>query len=83
MKLIYFAWVREKAGRSNEQIALPGDVGTVGELIAWQVGRDKKMAAAFADPGVIRVAVNQEHVQLDHPVSDSDEIAFFPPVTGG
>ncbi len=83
MKLIYFAWVREKAGKSNEDIALPEGVITVGDLIAWLSDRDDKMAAAFSDSSVIRAAVNQEHVGLDHVLDDDDEVAFFPPVTGG
>jgi len=83
MKLIYFAWVREKAGKSNEEMPLPEGVKTVGELIDWLAGQDDKMAAAFSDPSVIRAAVNQEHVPMDHELGENDEIAFFPPVTGG
>ena len=83
MKLIYFAWVREKVGKSKEDIPLPDGVTTVGELITWLGNRDEKMAAAFSDPSVIRAAVNQEHVQPNHVLSDDDEVAFFPPVTGG
>lgn len=83
MKLIYFAWVREKAGKSNEEIALPEGVATVRDLISWLSGRDDKMAAAFSDSSVIRAAVNQEHVALDHELGENDEVAFFPPVTGG
>jgi len=83
MKLIYFAWVREKAGKSKEDVPLPVGVTTVRDLIVWLKDRDDKMAEAFADQSVIRVAVNQEHVQLDHAIGDGDEIAFFPPVTGG
>jgi len=83
MKLIYFAWVREKAGRSNEEVPLPDGVTTVQGLIGWLKDRDDKMAEAFGDISVIRVAVNQEHVGLDHTLGEDDEIAFFPPVTGG
>ena len=83
MKLIYFAWVREKAGKSSEEITRPDGVTTVGQLIDWLSARDEKMSAAFSDPSVIRAAVNQEHVHLDHVLGEDDEIAFFPPVTGG
>ena len=83
MKLIYFAWVREKTGRSKEEIPLPDGVVTVRDLIDWLKGRDEKMAAAFGDISVIRVAVNQDHVSFDHDVGENDEVAFFPPVTGG
>lgn len=83
MKLVYFAWVREKAGRSNEDIALPDGITTVGQLLTWQAARGGEMATAFADPSLIRVAVNQQHAKPDQAVADGDEIAFFPPVTGG
>ena len=83
MKILYFAWVREKAGVSSEDVTPPGDVGTVGDLMAWLGARGGGYAEAFGDAGMVRVAVNQAHVNLDHPVSAQDEVAFFPPVTGG
>lgn len=83
MKILYFAWFREKAGIASEDVRPPDSVRTVGDLVAWLKGRDPGRAAAFADPAVVRVAVNQEYVKLDHPVKAGDEIAFFPPVTGG
>jgi molybdopterin synthase sulfur carrier subunit len=83
MKLLYFAWVKEKAGVSHEDVIPPGGVATVADLIQWQIGRGDGYAEAFADEAMIRVAVNQEYVGFDHPVAIGDEIAFFPPVTGG
>lgn len=83
MKVLYFAWLREKAGVTSEELDPPADVSTVGDLIRWQRQRGPEFAAAFADANLVRVAVNQEHVQLDHPLRPGDEIAFFPPVTGG
>ncbi|MBO6946442.1 MAG: molybdopterin converting factor subunit 1 [Rhodospirillales bacterium] len=83
MKLLYFAWVREHVGTPSEEIALPDGVATVGDLIAWLAGRGDGYAAAFADTALVRAAVNQEHVDPLHPVRDGDEVAFFPPVTGG
>jgi sulfur-carrier protein len=83
MKVLYFAWLREKAGVASEDVDAPADVATVADLIRWQRGRGPELAAAFADEALVRVAVNQEHVPLDHPVRPGDEIAFFPPVTGG
>ena len=83
MKIIYFAWIREKTGVGEEDLALPGGVADVGALIAWIAARGNGFAEAFNDPALVRVAVNQEHVTLDHPVGDGDEVAFFPPVTGG
>ena len=83
MKLLYFAWLRERAGRSEETVTVPAGVTTVGALIEWLKGRGEGYRAAFANPALVRVAVNQEYVKLDHPVRGGDEVAFFPPVTGG
>lgn len=83
MKILYFAWVREKIGRGEEDIELPPGVTTVAGLIDWLCARGDGAATAFADLSVIRVAVNHEHVGVDHPVTTKDEVAFFPPVTGG
>jgi len=83
MKILYFAWMRQRIGASVETIDLPGDVNTVDGLIDWLIGRGDNYANAFTKREVIRAAVNQEYVRFDHPVGDGDEIAFFPPVTGG
>ena len=83
MKLLYFAWVRERTGISAEEIPLPDGVANVGELIEWQRSRGDGYADAFEDGNLVRVAVNQAHVEIDHKISDGDEVAFFPPVTGG
>lgn len=83
MQLVYFASVRETLGRSEENYDLPEGVQTVQELIAHMRTRGDEFAIAFENTLMLRVAVNQMHVQPDHPVSNSDEIAFFPPVTGG
>jgi len=83
MKLLYFAWVKEKTGTSNEEYALPDGVTSVAELIDVLKERNSGYSEAFSDHSVIRVAVNQEYVTLEHAVAEGDEIAFFPPVTGG
>ena len=83
MKILYFAWMRQRIGSSAETVDLPGDVTTVNDLVDWLVGRGENYGQAFAKREVIRAAVNQEYVRFDHPVSNEDEIAFFPPVTGG
>ena len=83
MKILYFAWLKEKTGVGEEDLALPDGIDDVHGLIAWLKGRGEGYAAAFADEAVVRVAVNHEHVELDHGVADGDEVAFFPPVTGG
>lgn len=83
LKLLYFAWLREKAGVGEETVDAPQGVATVGELVDWLVSRGGGFAEAFTDRKVVRVAVNQEYVSFDHHVAAGDEIAFFPPVTGG
>jgi molybdopterin synthase sulfur carrier subunit len=83
MKILYFAWMRQRIGASNEDIDLPDSVSTVDGLVDWLIARGDGYEQAFAKREVIRAAVNQEYVQFDHPVANSDEIAFFPPVTGG
>lgn len=83
MKLLYFAWLREKAGTASETVTLPDGVATVRGLVEWLGSRDAWARAAFADLSAIRVAVNQEYVGWDHAVAPGDEVAFFPPVTGG
>jgi molybdopterin synthase sulfur carrier subunit len=83
MKILYFAWVRQRVGKGEETIILPDEVTTVARLIDWLKARDETYANAFADLRVIRAAVNQELVPLDASLSGASEIAFFPPVTGG
>lgn len=83
VKLLYFAWVREKTGIGQETVELPDGVNTVGELIAWLKGRGPEFESAFEQAEVIRAAVDHSHVTHDTRVADAREIAFFPPVTGG
>lgn len=83
MKLVYFAWVRDKIGQAEETLTPPADVATVGDLVAWLATTSPGHAAALADMSVVRCAVNQEYVDLSHPLAAGDEVAFFPPVTGG
>ena len=83
MKLVYFAWVRERVGKTDEEIALPADVTTVGELMDWLAGRGEEYAYAFENDAVVRAAIDRRHVRPDAAISGAREIAFFPPMTGG
>ncbi len=83
MKLIYFAWVRERVGKTEEQIYPPAGVATVGELMAWLARRGEEYAHAFDNPKVIRAAIDRSHVRADAKIEGAAEIAFFPPMTGG
>jgi len=83
VNLLYFAWVRQKIGKSEETFDLPDDIKTVHALAEHLRARGEGYGDAFADIARLRVAVNQEHVSFDTAVSPNDEVAFFPPVTGG
>ena len=83
MRLLYFAWVRERVGKAEEQIDPPAGVATVGELMAWLARRDEQYAYAFENPKVIRAAIDRSHVKPQTPIKGAGEIAFFPPMTGG
>ncbi len=83
MKVLYFAWLRSKTGIGEETVEPPPGINTVGQLIEHLKTLSAGHAAAFETMSVVRVAVNQDYVGLDAPVKSGDEIAFFPPVTGG
>lgn len=83
MKLLYFAWLKQKTGIGEEDITLPEDVTTLGALVDWLKTRGPGYGEALADLSVVRFAVNQDFARLDHPLTDADEVALFPPVTGG
>ena len=81
--LLYFAGLREALGCSREHVALPGGAATVAALIDWLRDRDPKWSSAFGPDKRFRVAVNQDMADLATPLKPGDEVAFFPPVTGG
>ncbi len=83
MRLLYFAWLRTKIGIAEERVEPPAEVTDVASLLRWLQGRGSGFADALRDLSVVRVAVNQEYVAPAHPVRASDEVALFPPVTGG
>jgi molybdopterin synthase sulfur carrier subunit len=83
LKLIYFAWVRERVGLAEETVVPPEHVGTVAELVGWLKTRGEGYQAAFADPAVVRAAIDRLHVKPDAALLGAREVAFFPPMTGG
>jgi molybdopterin synthase sulfur carrier subunit len=83
MKLRYFAWVRERVGKAEEELDVPASVTTVEQLIAWLSARDEAYAHAFDNPKVIRAAIDHTHVKPSASIAQAREIAFFPPMTGG
>ena len=83
MKALYFAWVRERIGKAEEEIAPPANINTVAELMAWLSGQGENYAAAFAHIKTMRAALDRTHVKHDALIRNAREIAFFPPMTGG
>jgi sulfur-carrier protein len=83
MRVLYFAWVKEKAGIAAEEIDPPANIETVAELMDWLKTRGPEFANAFERAEVIRAAIDQSHVRHDARIEGAREIAFFPPVTGG
>lgn len=83
MKLLYFAWLRSRIGLAEEDVSPPAEIRTVGDLLGWLSLRSEGHGAALKDLAIVRVAVNQEFARADHPVKAGDEVALFPPVTGG
>jgi len=83
MKALYFASVRERVGKAEEELAPPAEVSTVGDLIQWLATRGEGYALAFAEGVKVRAALDKAHARADAPLGGAREIAFFPPMTGG
>ncbi|HYP58271.1 MAG TPA: molybdopterin converting factor subunit 1 [Beijerinckia sp.] len=83
MKALYFAWVRERIGKAEEEITPPQGVKTVADLIGWLSGQGEGYALAFENNKTIRAALDRAHVKHDAAIENAREIAFFPPMTGG
>mgnify|MGYP000350743023 CR=1 FL=1 len=83
LKILYFAWVREKTGCAAEDVDVPESVATVSDLVTWLKSRGPEYEAAFARGDVIRAAIDQTHARPGATIAGAREVAFFPPVTGG
>ena len=83
MKILYFAWLRQRTGTGEEDISLPDGVRDVAGLIEWLKGRGPEYSEALSDTSAIRVAVNQEFATLETALDGNEEVAMFPPMTGG
>lgn len=83
MKLVYFAWVRERIGRESETVDPPADIGTIADLVRWLKTRGEEYAHAFENESVVRAAIDRRHVKPGAAIGGATEIAFFPPMTGG
>lgn len=83
MKILYFAWVRERIGHESEDVQPPETVRTVADLAGWLATRGEGYAHAFENPRVVRAAIDRVHAKPDTLLGGAREIAFFPPMTGG
>ena len=83
LTLLYFAWVRERIGLSEEVVTVPPGIATVADLVGWLAARGGGYAEALAEPERLRAAVDQNFVGLDAALGRAREVAIFPPVTGG
>ena len=83
LKVLYFAWIRERIGKAEEELELPASVVTASDLIEWLRGKGEEYALAFGNPKVVRVALDKIHVQPGTKLGGAHEVAFFPPMTGG
>ena len=83
MIIKYFSWIKEHIGKSEEQITIPSDIINVDQLINYLNERDTKYNLLFEKKELIKIAVNKTYSSFDTNISNNDEIAFFPPVTGG
>lgn len=83
IRVLYFSWIRERVGMEDEMLVLPDTIATVGDMLGWMRGRNDQFAAALEFPDIIRVALDQIHVDHDEALGAPREIALFPPMTGG
>jgi sulfur-carrier protein len=83
VKAVYFAWVRERIGKAEEELDPPKNVTSIGDLIAWLSTRGEGYAYAFEKASIIRAAIDRSHVKHDAKIAGAREVAFFPPMTGG
>jgi molybdopterin synthase sulfur carrier subunit len=83
VKLVYFAWVRERIGKADEMVDPPSHVATIRDLVIWLKSRDEQYGYAFENEAVVRAAIDQVHAKPDAAIAGAREIAFFPPMTGG
>ncbi|MEE2745299.1 MAG: molybdopterin converting factor subunit 1 [Pseudomonadota bacterium] len=83
MKILYFAWVRDKVGKDSEVVDIPPNIATAGAFVKWFRERGPVYAEIIDASDTVKMAINQEYAGDDHPITNDDEVALFPPVTGG
>lgn len=83
MKILYFAWLRERLNRDQEDVSPPDSVKTINDVIDWMMARDEDFAFQFKNRAMFRAALDDELVDMDTPIAGASRIAFLPPMTGG
>jgi len=83
MKVLYFAWLRERVGTGEEEISFPDDIITIRDALGYLKARDERYDYAFTEIDTVRAALDQDHAELDAPLGSARELALFPPMTGG
>ena len=83
MVIKYFSWIKEHIGQSEERIEIPVNVSTIEELMLYLENLNDKYKLAFKKKDLIKIAINKSYSSIDDKINNNDEIAFFPPVTGG
>ena len=83
MKILYFAWVRDKIGLDSEEFDLPPGINTAGDFIEWFKSRGEAYAKVIGASDTVKMAINQEYAGPEDTLTNEDEVALFPPVTGG
>jgi len=83
MKILYFAWLRERLNRGEEEVSPPPDVATVADLIGWLRSQDDAIAIAMPNPAIIRAAIDAKIAKAETPIAGAQVVALFPPMTGG
>ena len=83
MNILYFSWIKDKLGKAKENITVDQNISNVAELITFLESKDETYKEVFKDISSIRVSINMETANMEDPISINDEIAFFPPMTGG
>jgi molybdopterin synthase sulfur carrier subunit len=83
MKILYFAWLRERLNRSSDEVSPPSDIVTLADLVTWLRERDEALDLAMENPDIFKLSINARIVPWNTPIAGATEIAILPPMTGG